>query len=56
MNFGFFELFGDVDFINQEVVLYQEIIIEDLYWAVNVIFIEENCLELFYKAKFVDIM
>lgn len=51
MNLGFFELLGDADLINREATLYQEITTGDLHRAANAILTEDNCSELFYKAK-----
>lgn len=51
MNLGFFELLGDADLINQEVDLYREITTKDLHRAAKAILTEDNCSELFYKAK-----
>lgn len=51
MNLGFFELLGDADLINQEVNLYRDITTKDLHRAAKAILTEDNCSELFYKAK-----
>lgn len=56
MNLAFFEVLGDAGLINREVVLYQEVTTTDLHRAANAILTEENCSELFYKAKRKDVI
>ncbi len=51
INLAFFELLGDAGIINQEARLYQEVSTEELHKAAQAILTEENCSELFYKAK-----
>jgi len=51
INLAFFELLGDAGIINQEAKLYQEVSTEELHKAAQAILTEENCSELFYKAK-----
>ena len=51
MNLGFFELLGNAELINQEAALYQEITSEDIHRVANLILTEDNCSELYYKAK-----
>jgi zinc protease len=51
INLAFFELLGDAELINSEAQLYQNITVADLHRVANEILIEDNCSELFYKAK-----
>lgn len=51
INLAFFELLGDAGIINQEARLYQEVSTQELHKAAQAILTEENCSELFYKAK-----
>jgi zinc protease len=51
INLAFFELLGDAELINSEAQLYQRITPADLHRVANEILLEDNCSELFYKAK-----
>lgn len=51
INLAFFELLGDIDLINREKEIYQEITVADIQRLAQMIFIEENCSELHYKAE-----
>jgi predicted Zn-dependent peptidase len=51
INLAFFELLGDADLINQEASFYQAITAGELHQAAQAILTEDNCSELFYKAR-----
>ena len=51
MNLAYFELVEDADLINKEAQFYQEITSEDIHRVANELLTEDNCSELFYKAK-----
>jgi predicted Zn-dependent peptidase len=51
INLAFFELLGDAELINSEAQFYQRITPADLHRVANEILLEDNCSELFYKAK-----
>ncbi len=51
INLAFFELLGDAELINKEAGFYQQITTASLHRVANEILTEENCSELFYKAK-----
>lgn len=51
INLSFFELLGDAELINTEAGFYQRVTTADLHRVANEILTEENCSELYYKAK-----
>ncbi|MCB0549051.1 MAG: insulinase family protein [Phaeodactylibacter sp.] len=51
MNLSFFELLGDAELINSEADFYQKVTTADLHRVANEILTEENCSELYYKAR-----
>lgn len=51
INLAFFELLGDANQINDEVQLYEKVTTADIQKMANELLTEENCSELFYKAK-----
>ncbi len=51
INLSFFELLGDPELINKEAGFYQQVTTADLHRVANEILTEENCSELYYKAK-----
>ena len=51
MNLSFFELLGDAELINSEADFYQKVTAADLHRVANEILTEENCSELYYKAR-----
>ncbi|MCB0589566.1 MAG: insulinase family protein [Phaeodactylibacter sp.] len=51
INLSFFELLGDAELINKEAGLYQKVTTADLHRVAKEILTEENCSELYYKAK-----
>jgi predicted Zn-dependent peptidase len=51
INLAFFELIGDANRINEEVQFYEKVTTADIQRMANELLTEENCSELFYKAK-----
>ena len=51
LNLSYFEVLGNADLINEEVNLYNNITLEDLQRVACKIFVEENCSEVYYRAK-----
>lgn len=51
MNLAFYELLGDAELMNREAAFYQQVTVEDINRVANELLTEENCSELFYKAK-----
>ena len=51
MNLAFYELLGDVELTNQEIKYYEEVKIDDIQRVAQTFLTEENCCELYYKAK-----
>ena len=51
INLAFFELLGDANLINQEVAAYQKITTQDIQRIAQQTLTQENCSELYYKAK-----
>lgn len=51
MNLCFNELMGDASMINEQDEKYSAVTAEAIHAYANEIFIEENCCELYYKAK-----
>jgi len=51
MNLAFYELLGDAELMNREAEFYRQVTVEDIYRVANELLTEENCSELFYKAK-----
>lgn len=51
INLAFFELLGDAHQINNEVDLYEKVTTADIQKMAKELLTEENCSELFYKAK-----
>ncbi|MCB0594161.1 MAG: insulinase family protein [Lewinellaceae bacterium] len=51
INLSFFELLGDANLINEEAGFYQNVTAADLHRLAREILTEENCSELYYKAK-----
>jgi zinc protease len=51
INLAFFELLENPNQINEEVKLYQQITLEDMQRLAKAVFTQENCSELYYKAK-----
>lgn len=56
INLAFFEHIGDAELINRESEIYQTITVEDIHSIANQILTKENCSELFYKAKQVEVV
>lgn len=50
MNLAFFESLGNPNLINEEVLFYQQVNIEDIHRLANETFTPSNCSELFYVA------
>ena len=51
INLAYFELIGDADIINKEVNYYLKIQAEDIRQVAQQILTQDNCSEVFYKAK-----
>lgn len=51
INLSFFELLGDANLINEEADFYQKASTADLHRVANEILTEDNCSELYYRAK-----
>lgn len=51
MNLAFYELLGDVELTNQEIDYYEKVTVNDIQRAAKTFLTEENCCELYYKAK-----
>lgn len=51
VNLSFFELLGDADIINKEFEYYREIKAAAIQDVARMLFTEENCCRLYYKAK-----
>ena len=51
MNLAFYELLGDVELTNQEMKHYEKVSIQDVQRVAQTFLTEENCCELYYKAK-----
>lgn len=51
MNLSFYELLGDAELMNQEADFYQQITTQDIHRVAHELLTEDNCSELFYKAK-----
>lgn len=51
INLAFFELLGNANQINEEAVLYEQVTTDDIQRMANNLLTQENCSELFYKAK-----
>ena len=51
INLSFFELLGDAELINTEADFYQKVTTADLHRVAREMLAEENCSELYYKAK-----
>lgn len=51
INLAFFELLGDANLINEEAELYRSVTAADIQRLAQMIFVKENCSELYYKAN-----
>jgi predicted Zn-dependent peptidase len=51
INLAFFELLGDANLINEEAALYRSVTAADIQRLAQMIFVKENCSELYYKAN-----
>ncbi len=50
INLAFYELLGDANQINEEVKLYQKVMVNDIQEMAKNILTKENCSKLFYRA------
>jgi zinc protease len=51
INLAYFELLGEAELINREADLYQQVSAKDILRVARQVLTQENCSELYYKAK-----
>lgn len=51
INLAFFELLGNAELINEEAALYRSVNAADIQRLSQLMFVKENCSELYYKSK-----